>query len=371
MVYFISTNNGINLTFDSYQYIKVAQQIYQNGFISIIDNEKFVYWPPLYPLILSFLLDAEGHFSIIVFQYLLGLCVIFIWNIISKDILKNKIQQFLFIILLSLSTNMLMISTFIWSELLFLLLFSLVILIVKKYLNTRNIYWILLSIIPAFLMLIQRNVGIIMFSAFYFSIVVLIKIPVRHFKILGLSYFISISGIVAWNGYKILIEDRLYIFCELFPVFTPLKNIILIINEIGVMFYPATLLLPITIFFTSALFIICSYCIFYQSESPVLKILLLTTIIYLSFWIIISGNPSEMSRFLSVITPLLLLSMVRGTALAMEKLKFYGYIKTLIFSIIILYSVVRVTNNSFLWGGYNNYLNFVEILNISIIKNLD
>lgn len=361
----------MNLTADSHQYIKIARQIYQNGFINISENENIAYRPPLYPIILSFLLDSEGYISIKFFHYLLGLSLFFIWDIISFDILKNKRQHLLFMVLLSISTNMVMISVFIWSELLFFALFSLVILIVKKYIGAGNIYWILLSIIPAFLMLIQRNAGIFLISAFYFSIIALKSVPLKQLKIIGLSYLLSISGFLIWNVQRILMEDRTHIIAELLPYFTPAKNYMLTVNEIGAIFYPSLLLFPFSIFFTTVVLVMLCYFIFKLADSLFLKILFLSVLLYLSIWIIIPGDPSEMGRFISVVSPILLLSIVKGLSFGFEKMKFHAYFKSLIFSIIILYSVFRVTNNSLLWGGFNNYLNFGEIHNNSFYEKSD
>ncbi len=257
------------------------------------------------------------------------------------------------------------------SELLFFVFFSLVILVVKKYISTGNVNWMLLSIIPAFLMLIQRNAGIFLISAFYFSIIVLKSVPLKQLKIIGISYLLSISGFLVWNVQRILIEDRTYIIGELLPYFTPAKNYMLTVNEIGGILYPSLLLFSFSIFFTTAILVMLGYYIFKLVDSLFLKILFLSALLYLSIWIIIPGDPSEMGRFISVVTPILLLSIVKGLSFGFEKMKFHIYFKYLIVSIIILYSVFRVTNNSLLWGGFDDYLNFGEIHNNSFYEKSD
>jgi hypothetical protein len=247
IVYFLAINNGLNFTADSRHYINVAEQIYQNGFISIWKNEELVYWPPLYPIILSFLLKPDNLIFLKVFNYLISLLTMFLWNRIASIFLHDQKQHFLFIILFALSTNILMISVFIWSELLFLCLFSWTILLIEKYIRTGTPFWILLSIVPSFLMLIQRNAGIFLISALYISILFLKARPKGQIKIMFLSYLFSISGFLIWNVKNIIIENRPYMITELVPYFTPVKNFSLVVNEIGAIFYPSLVFYPFSV----------------------------------------------------------------------------------------------------------------------------
>ena len=117
----------------------------------------------------------------------------------------------------------------------------------------------LLSIIPAFFMLIQRNAGIFLISVLYFSIIALKAVPLKHLKIIGLSYLFSISGFLMWNVQRILIENRPYMIIELLPFFTPTKNYMLTVNDIGGIFYPSLLLFPFSLYFTTAILVMLCY----------------------------------------------------------------------------------------------------------------
>lgn len=359
--YFFCTAYGMNMTDDSKLYIKVAEQIYQNGFISIWKNEHLVYRPPLYPLILSLFDPSKIIFSIIILHYVVMVLVLITWYYIAAESLKNKVHQSIFIVLLALSTNFLMISVFVWSELLFLFLFSLVILSMQKYFYSKKILWMFLSIIPAFLMLIQRNAGIFIITPMYFTMIVFRANPKKHFKYMVLCFVLSISGFAIWNIHHILLESRFYMVAELMPYFTPVKNYALLFNEIGSVYYPALFLYPFSIFFTTAILAFTSYIFFRSTGITFLKILYLTALLYLSIWLFIPGDPSNMGRFVSLVVPILLLIFVKMVYQVGHQYRLPNYLKYLVFSMVLLFATARNINNALLWNGGKDYINFGKI----------
>ncbi len=351
----------MNFTADSHHYQKIAGQIYQNGFISIWKNKQLVYWPPLYPLVLSWFQGPNSLIFIKYFHYLLAISLFIIWHFIAAKYFKNRNHLLLFMILLSLSTHILMITVFIWSELLFLVLFSIVILCVEKYLLTNKLKWLLISVFPSFLMLIERNAGIFLITSFYFALFIFNVYQRKHYKSVIICFIVSISGFLFWNVNRIILESRLYMISELIPYFTPLKNFHLVLNEVGSVFYPSLFFSPLSLILTFGLLSITAFIVFGTKDNSFLKTMLLTSLLYLSVWIIIPGDPSNMGRFISIVVPILLLAFVVVFNEISRKMSFPSYLNYILISIMIIYSTIRITNNALLWGGVKSYINFGEI----------
>jgi hypothetical protein len=172
---------------------------------------------------------------------------------------------------------------------------------------------------------------------------------------------VSISGFAIWNIHQIIIESRLYMVAELVPFFTPLKNFKLLTNEIGEVFYPSLFFYPLSLFLTTGIFFYSSFLIFKSGNILYLKILYLSALLYLSIWIVIPGDPSNMSRFISVVTPILLLAFVEAFYIAWQKFSLPNYLKYIFISLLILYASTRDVNNALLWGGNKRYKNFGKI----------
>ena len=349
----------MNMTADSHHYLNVAEQIYQNGFISIWKNRQLVYWPPLYPFILSTITGFEDSSHIRLLHFLVAASILFIWHFISIEVFPVWKKQLIYMVLLAISTHFLMISVFVWSELIFLLLFSLVILSVKKFVDTQNIKWLWISIAPAFLMLIERNAGIFILSPMYLSFFVFKIIQRRQFRTVAIYFIVSISGFLIWNVKNVFVESRLYLIYELVPYFTPFKNLKLVLNDIGSVIYPALMIYPFSILITIVILSIMLYRVFYSSKNLFLKILLFTSMCYLCIWIIIPGDHSNMGRFISVIIPIFLLLVIWVVFNSWIRLrKIFKYV---IICAIFIYSSARILNNSLLWGGKSDYINFGKI----------
>ncbi|NJN27213.1 MAG: hypothetical protein HC819_15150 [Cyclobacteriaceae bacterium] len=299
--------------------------------------------------------------SIWLFHYIRMVLVFLIWYMIAARCLRDSIQLAIFIILMALSTNLLMVSIFIWSELLFILLFSLTILFVQRYAHSKNPLWMWLSVIPAFLMLIDRNAGIFIISPLYFAMIVSYKLPRRHYFILAWCLVFSVSGFALWNVHHIVMESRFYMLAELVPYFTPVKNLEILLNDIGIIFFPSLLLYPWSVFFTGLILAIGTYLIFTTSGAKFIKTLYLTALLYLCIWIVIPGDPSNMNRFVSVVTPILLLAFAEFFFKMAQKFKIPGHLHYVLLAGVILYSVARNVNNAMLWGGAKNYTNFGKI----------
>ncbi len=350
----------MNFTADSRQYLNIAEQIYQNGFTSVWKNEKLVYWPPLFPVVLSISHNFGGVVFIKYLHFFLGVSLIVLWGKLSFKVVRQYNQRYIFMVLLALSTHLLMVSVFIWSELLFMVLLGIFLVCIQNYVNTMEKSWLLASIVPAFLMMVERNAGIFIYVAAIISMICFRCFSKKHIWHVVLVVGISISGFVIWNLHSIVLEDRLYMVNELVPHFTPVKNAALVLNEVGSIFYPSSLLHPFSMVL-SALLIGAVFGYAFKGDQRFLKVLCLSSLLYLLVWVIIPGDKSDMGRFISVVVPMVLLAFVTVVFGDFAPIHFWKYVRRVILVLVISYSTIRIINNALLWGNYFAYRNFGEI----------
>src|SRR5688572_27443379 len=118
VIQFYVTNCGLLLTHDSREYLSAARSFREHGVLTGTDGTPYVFWPPLFPLILSFFKDAT---TVMVWINLaLSGCVgVFISKLASRHLTDVRLRTALLASWM-LGIHQLLISVFLWSELIFL-----------------------------------------------------------------------------------------------------------------------------------------------------------------------------------------------------------------------------------------------------------
>src|SRR5688572_10399855 len=109
---------GFLVTPDSVEYLAAARSFRENSVLLGSDGTPFVYWPPLFPILLSFFDNpTDGLLWMnIVCQLLIG------WAVFKLVItmLEGFVFRILFIAISILSVQLVMVSVFVWSVLIFI-----------------------------------------------------------------------------------------------------------------------------------------------------------------------------------------------------------------------------------------------------------
>jgi hypothetical protein len=264
-------------------------------------------------------------------------------------------EQTAFGLSLVLSTPLLMIATFIWSEMVFLFLFTGYLFCLHGYLRTGHRRWLWVGTIFGFLMLLQRNAGIFLFAGIATGLLV------NHLKqrrgwaaatYEGLHGLLVISGFTVWNVKTLILDRHEHVIGELLPRVSFPRNFLLTFSELG------TNLLPHGAFGNAlaglALLLLAgmSYLAFYPQFDAFRCVLVTTLWAYLVTWVIIPADPDNISRFLALILPLFYflffdgLGKLRSHLGALpQKVLTAGVVGSLV------YPLVRVVYNAFFWAN--------------------
>ncbi len=349
--YFIATQQGNLKTRDSLNYLAIAKNISTgNGFYDA-SGAPLTYWPPLYPLILSV---GIHHPAIFIFLlHLLSMWgIIFLWLLIAQSILKSQTYGLLYGCYMSTSTPLLMIATFIWSETLFLLLFSTYLYFLWQFVNTGRIRWLLVAVIPGFLMLLQRHAGLFLFVGVMIglSVTVLRK---ENWKYLLLHGGLVIAGSLCWNIYQFIIYQDLNTFQMLVPEVSPIRNAKLVLGELALNFLPLQLTGPSGSIMI--ILVLITFLWFWQKRyinHTFIALLFITLIAYLAAWIIIPASKDDISRFISLVLPLFYLLFISTVQAISHQLKDHHRNIVLVSLVCHLtYPLIRLIHNAMQWGG--------------------
>lgn len=195
---------GLLLTPDSHNYVSASVSFKNNGRFLSPDGSLYTYWPPLFPVTLA-LFDSPGHavpWMYAVVTILIGIMAMCILN----KLLQKNFLKILVLLLTLTSVQFMMISVFLWSEIIFLLLVVCVVYCALNLNRARTYFFALLM--AAFLMCLQRNAGVFILGGVS-CWMVLDKTSILKIRIVKslMLFMVGVSGLIAWNIYLSVIID--------------------------------------------------------------------------------------------------------------------------------------------------------------------
>ena len=356
-LHYYTYGNGLLLTDDSHHYLAAANS-FGNHF-SLIDNDGhyFLFWPPLFPVLLSFFNSIHPIF-IWIHLILLITAAYFLYRLVSRCI-----QQPVFFILcyihILLGVHLLLISTFLWSELLFLCL--LLVFVDQLMISDKRKYALYFAMLTGFLMCLQRNAGFfIVLGASIWIFMYEKNAYTRWIKPIGFAVVIC-SGWFIWNIFVwyFMPHEHFVLSIDLF------KNIAGNINTFSVAL--VRLLIPISQY-TFYLLLIIAFTILYLyirfvKSNPSIRLISIVAIAYLFLLftvltIIFSGNPvnfGDADRYIAVIVPLLSILFFKVLEEIYARLTGkFGVVLLLLVSLWMLYPISRTIKNSRQWHIISN-----------------
>jgi hypothetical protein len=184
---------GPFFTADSVAYVQAAENFKNGHGVSIGDADGFkilTFFPPLYPVILSFFLD---NFKLL--NSILAFITLFVFGYIIFDATGSIITSILSVILFSLSPIYIYIFSHILSETLSFPFVLLTIFLIRKYLDRPSFF--LLIIFSIFISIST----LIRYANLFFILFIVLMFLIYRIKIsqLILSVILSSSGFIFWS----------------------------------------------------------------------------------------------------------------------------------------------------------------------------
>lgn len=362
-LYGVATRQGNRQTNDSRNYLAIAQNLAAGNGFADADGDPVVYWPPLYPLVLRLGVDHPGAFVFGLHLLCMG-GVFFLWLRMAGRQLESPGLMPLYGAYLVTATPLLMIATFVWSEALFLLLFSAYLALLCRYVHTLENRWLVWAAAPGLLMLLVRNAGVFLFAGALLGLWATVgkSLSRKHLLLHGV---LVASGSAAWNGDRLLLNGNRHVFGQLLPQVQPLRNAQLVLGEMAANFLPSQLLAPVGMILILGLLAAFAWLWWRQRiREPFVRLLFVGMVTYLGAWLLIPAHPDDISRFLSLVLPALYLVLLRTVEVATKPLGPAGRALAWIGLLAgLAYPAIRVVHNALRWGDVKP-TELVNLLNV-------
>jgi hypothetical protein len=193
---------GLAGTSDSSLYLHAAQTLRDTGHLLNPDGTPYRYWPPMYPMLLRACGSLPG------IQLLHGICLLvslLLWSWLGRQLLPLG-QSLMLPALLALSTPWLLVSKFVWSESLFILLFAAYACCLFQWLRSNRLAWWLAVTAAGFLMPLERTLGLFLLAGVGFGFVLSEwrrMLATWRWLRLALHLALSTTGGVWWQWYAL------------------------------------------------------------------------------------------------------------------------------------------------------------------------
>lgn len=192
---FIVTRCGLLLTHDSREYLSAASSFANEGVLLGSDGSPYVFWPPLLPIILSFFSEPQSA-MVWIHLGLSALVGVLIARLASQHLSDFRFKVG-FVTVWMLGVHQLLISVFLWSELLFVVvLLSFVEQVIRS--DKSNIAT-LLSFALGTLLCLQRNAGLFIVPAAALWIIIKGNFSLKAFAQASIVFLSTIGGLW-WNA---------------------------------------------------------------------------------------------------------------------------------------------------------------------------
>ncbi len=350
LIHWYSYGSGLLLTADSYHYLAASKSFIGSGKFIDADGHGFLFWPPLFPILLSILAEKVLPWVHILVNFAILLSLL---RLIKTTVLSRGLQLLSFAFV-ALSVHLLLISTFLWSEL-FSVLFEVLFvyhLFLSKH-QTRNLYYAMLF---GFLLCLQRNAGI--FIVFGGCIWLLLEQSKLQFSKALKFGLITISGSFIWNIYVWIFKEHEQFDFSVNLFQHALANANALIHAVAYSFIPVNATYAVVPFLAIVILLVKNKKLIGARGSDLLlySLLIATYLVCVLIVLVvnIAGFPvefGEADRFISVIMPLLTLLIFR---LLDEVTRLFGTprLKLALFVFMafwLVYPAARMINNSLQW----------------------
>ncbi|WP_375580949.1 glycosyltransferase family 39 protein [Marivirga tractuosa] len=345
-IHIFSTFGSLIWTSDSFHYWAASRSFQSERVFLAWDGGTYIFWPPLFPIILSFFNETTYHiFHIVCFLSSLLFIYLFFKKLYKKDIALISLTVFI------LSVYPYLMSSFLWSETIFTFLLFSGLYYYQNWLQDKaKNYSLILSSILLALMCLQRNAGVfIIVGLSVYCFIVFLKEKDWKFLIkMAIINLLIITPNIIWNNTQKIYFTEDYDFSNRLIIADFIPNLETFSVEIIRFFIPiqenahsALLLIFGIIILTSIV----------AQKSKLLPLIIFTSYLIL-FLILPEFESSETGRFLAPITPIIILQL---TLLSKEALSKFNSRKikvmiSIVLVTILLYNMARTAKNVSQWN---------------------
>ncbi len=345
---------GIHLTFDSWQYLSAARCLINGEALKMADGSPFIAYPSLFPLVLS--LFGKNPLEIMpTFLATLYLFNLMLWIYLGQHYIKSQAVYFFLCLSLCLSTPLLLVHSFLWSEALFISFLSIVFLYYHHYPRYFLQAELLLVFVGIGILVWQRNAGV------WWGIGILIWLIFFKKHKSRATVLVLSSGIIfllAWGWYLLSLnpssfkhEGLLFFWYELG------NNLVIFTGHLSSWFMPrSTALLIKVIFGTLLLASLFWVGVNGRNSTPnFIYLLMLCNGVYLGGLLILKTSAlhySDLERFMAVMQPSLLLVIFYVVEHSLQNFtkiqgRFLAYLFYFLMSLSIFYQSSRLVKNTY------------------------
>ncbi len=293
---------GFLITPDSLQYLSATKSFSESGNFLSPDGSYYSYWGPLFPIILSFFNEPQS--ALVWINIVCKILIVLALSNVVRSFINDSILRIVFLIISMVGVHIVLISVFVWSELIFMTLIlwnAHFALSLTK--SSSNYYWLLLT---GFLACLQRDAGFFWMSGICLWLLFDSSATLKTRMIQSvLCFFVCTSGLITWRVYVNYFKQLNSNFYDNSFFFHALENAQPVLLAFG------KILFPLNGISGEAIGILFFLLIFWSLLKLNRNIQLLGTIIsvYAIGFIALPWqlDLNEMDRYFSVITPLVYL----------------------------------------------------------------
>jgi hypothetical protein len=353
-----ATHCRIGLTFDSPYYVAAAQSFAEKGILLDQYGKIYTNWTPLFPILLSIFADKAVIWAKYLHLFsLLG--TVFFSLLLSEKLIENQRMKWLFALSITFSTPLLLISSFLWSESVFVFLLSLLLYNVYIFLEKPTNKNLIIIILLSNLLYLQRNAGL------FFIVGIGIFLLKKDFRKALIYGIFSLISFLAWQSRNLFFVVNTLDFRNNVFVVSGTESLIYMADVVSLWLLPNLFPLWLRLFFLGIFLLLMGYLLFktLKNNHSKLKIdfiilLLIIFSTYILFMLALRMNVEEENeRYLAPLHAIFLLLFFTFLDLASKQWK-PNFTKIIcIFLVLWLaYPAVRSLKNVTLW-----HTNFCKI----------
>jgi hypothetical protein len=336
---------GFIMTPDSDNYISASKSFKFNGLFLSPDGSYYTNWPPLFPIILS--LFEEPAQAMVWIHVLCKITIAFVVFFLADRFLDTLLFKIIFVVAVFFSVHVLLISIFLWSEIIFMTLLLLHLYVSLNTARHSTYYYLLIGI--GVLLCLQRNAGLFWVAATALWLVSANPIGLKNNVVKSIIYFmVCASALIFWHFYNVFFMVGSTPFYARSFFAQTVNNVQMMLFNLGRLFFPLPGLWAAFagVIIVSAI-VFCVYKYFRADNS--LRLLGLCVMIYTAGFLPIPKlDIHDMERYFAVILPVFLLfplKIIEYWATTSNKL----IVVTVCLSFWLMYSFARTRKNAIQW----------------------